>query len=266
MRGWGAASGRRSPWRPGSGQRRKRRMDMDGDRVNRGRLLLADRRCSRRATLRAGAAGLAASALVAAAPRATNAQAATPAASPVATSGDFAGLVDVGGRKVYLECHGMGSPTVVLIAGSRSSARYWTDDLLHPDAPRQMVMPGVAAFTRVYAYDRPGTYAEIKAEIVVSRSDPVAQPRTIPQMGDELHALLQAAKVPGPYVLVGHSLGGFLARFYAATYPDEVVGLVLVDAYTEFLEDVMAPAQWQALVRLNQELGSDVVVPIPGYG
>ena len=57
-----------------------------------------------------------------------------------------------------------------------------------------------------------------------------------------------------------------MARFYAATYPDEVVGLVLVDAYTELLEDVMSPEQWQALVRLNQELGSDVVHQIPGYG
>ena len=47
---------------------------------------------------------------------------------------------------------------------------------------------------------------------------------------EELHALLQAAEVPGPYLLAGHSLGGFFARLYAATYPDEVVGLVLVDA------------------------------------
>ena len=58
------------------------------------------------------------------------------------TSGDFAGLVDIGGRKLYLECHGAGSPTVVLVAGGSSSARYWTDDLLHPDAPRTMVLPG----------------------------------------------------------------------------------------------------------------------------
>src|SRR5690348_2851167 len=112
---------------------------MDIDRANPGRMLVADRRCSRRVTLRAGAAGLAASALAAAAPRASQGQSATPAASPVAASGDFAGLVDIGGRKLYLEEHGMGGPTVVLIAGGRSSARYWTDDLLHLDAPRPMV-------------------------------------------------------------------------------------------------------------------------------
>lgn len=57
-----------------------------------------------------------------------------------------------------------------------------------------------------------------------------------------------------------------MARLYASTYPEEVVGLVLVDAYSELLEDVMPPERWQALVRLNQELGSSEVVPIPGYG
>jgi pimeloyl-ACP methyl ester carboxylesterase len=195
------------------------------------------------------------------------AQSATPAvASPIPDSGDFAGLVDIGGRSLYLECHGTGSPTVVLVAGGRSSARYWSDDLLHPDAPRRMVLPAVAGFTRVCAYDRPGTYAEINEEIIPSRSDAITQPRTAPEMVAELHALLQVAEVPGPYVLAGHSWGGFMARLYAATYPDEVVGLVLVDAYTELLQDEMPPESWQALVRLNQELGSDVVVPIPGYG
>ena len=57
-----------------------------------------------------------------------------------------------------------------------------------------------------------------------------------------------------------------MARLYASTYPEEVVGLVLVDAYSELIEDVMSPEQWAALVRLNQELGSGVVHPIPGYG
>ncbi|MBA3415124.1 MAG: hypothetical protein H0U10_07885, partial [Chloroflexia bacterium] len=83
------------------------------------------------------------------APLAAAAQGATPAAaSPSAASGDFAGLVDIGGRSLYLECHGAGSPTVVLLTGYRTSARYWTDDLLHPDAPRPMVLPGVAESTR----------------------------------------------------------------------------------------------------------------------
>ena len=57
-----------------------------------------------------------------------------------------------------------------------------------------------------------------------------------------------------------------MARLYAASYPDEVVGLILIDAYSELLQDTMPPEKWQALVRLNQELGSDVVHQIPGYG
>ncbi|HEU5430131.1 MAG TPA: alpha/beta fold hydrolase [Thermomicrobiales bacterium] len=187
--------------------------------------------------------------------------------TPAPHAGDFAGLVDIGGgRHLYLECHGAGDPTVILEAGYRTSGRYWTDDLLHPEAPRTMVLPGVAQFTRVCAYDRPGTYASVGADDFVSRSDPVAQPRAAPEAAADLHALLQAAHVPGPYVLAGHSLGGFFARLYAATYPDEVVGMVLVDAYSEMLEDVMPPERWAALVRLNQGMGSDVVFPIPGYG
>ena len=67
------------------------------------------------------------------------AQSVTPAASPSAASGDFAGLVDIGGRNIYLGGRGEGSPTVLLVAGYLSSARFWTDDLLHPDAPRTMV-------------------------------------------------------------------------------------------------------------------------------
>jgi pimeloyl-ACP methyl ester carboxylesterase len=214
--------------------------------------------------MQAGAAGFVASTL-AAGLHITQAQSATPAASPVPASGDFAGLIDIGGRKLYLECHGTGSPTVVLVAGGRSSARYWTDDLLHLDAPRTMVMPEVAQFTRVCAYDRPGTYALIGDDVLPSRSDPVAQPRTVTEMVAELHALLQAA-VPGPYVLAGHSYGGLISRLYASTYSDEVIGLILVDAYSEQLEDAMPPERWQALVRVNQKLGVDKVVPIPGYG
>ena len=195
------------------------------------------------------------------------AQSATPAvSSPSAASGDFSGLVDIGGRSLYLECHGTGSPTVILVSGYRASGRFWSDDLLQPDDPRQMVLPGVAETTRVCTYDRPGTVASIGEDDFVSRSDPIAQPRTSMEVVAELHALLQAAEIPGPYVLAGHSMGGFFARLYAATYPDEVVGLVLVDAYSEQTETLMTPEQWEAMGQLSRELGSDTVVPIPGYG
>jgi pimeloyl-ACP methyl ester carboxylesterase len=129
-----------------------------------------------------------------------------------------------------------------------------------------MVLPAVAEFTRVCAYDRPGTYASIGEDDLPSRSDPIAQPRTAPEVVADLHALLQAAAIPGPYVLAAHSLGGLFARLYASTYPDEVVGLVLVDAYSERLETLLPPERWAALVRLNQGFGTDEVIPIPGYG
>ena len=193
------------------------------------------------------------------------AQSSTPAAEP-ATMDDYAGLVDIGGRSLYLECRGEGSPTVVLVSGYRASGRFWSDDLLQPDAPRTMVLPGVAQTTRVCAYDRPGTVASIDEDDFVSRSDPITQPRTSMEIVAELHALLQAAEIPGPYVLAGHSMGGFFSRLYASTYPDEVVGLVLVDAYSEQTETLMTPEQWEAMGQLSRELGSDTVVPIPGYG
>lgn len=193
---------------------------------------------------------------------------ATPAGA-VTVQSDFAGLVDIGGgRRLYLECRGTGSPTVVLEAGYRASALFWTDDLHQSQPPRTMVLPAVAGFTRVCAYDRPGTYAEFENDDDVrpSRSDAIAQPRTAPEVVADLHALLRAAGVPGPYVFGAHSLGGLFARLYASTYPEDVVGLVLVDAYSERLETLMTPAQWAALVRLNQEGGSDTVLSIPGYG
>ena len=175
-----------------------------------------------------------------------------------AASGDFAGRVDIGGRSLYLECRGSGSPTVVLVHGYRGSGRFWTDDLLQPDAPRTMVLPAVAGFTRVCTYDRPGALAtapivdddvgdpslseaEAGVKIIPSRSDPVPQPRTVTDAVTELHALLGAAGVPGPYVIAGHSLGGLLARLYAASYPDEVIGLVLVHPYTEQEEPELGP-------------------------
>jgi pimeloyl-ACP methyl ester carboxylesterase len=186
-------------------------------------------------------------------PISTVAQPATPAASsPVAASGDFAGLVDIGGgRRLYLECAGEGSPTVLLEAGYRSPATVWTDDLVQPDDPRTMVFTGVARFTRVCAYERPGAAAVVDGISQPSRSDPAPMPRSAESVVSDLHALLAAAQAPGPYVLVGHSLGGLFVRLYAATYPDEVVGLVLVDAWSEELKTLLTAEQWAAYVQFN---------------
>jgi pimeloyl-ACP methyl ester carboxylesterase len=157
-----------------------------------------------------------------------------PPAAHARQSGDFAGLVDAGrGRKMYLECRGIGSPTVVLVAGLRGSAEDWTI----AERPGPRVFPEVA---RVCAYDRPGTPVGEKP----SRSDPVAQPTTAMTAVADLHALLSAAGEAGPYVLVAHSYGGLIGRLYASTYPDDVSGLVLVDALSEGLADAQTPEQW----------------------
>jgi pimeloyl-ACP methyl ester carboxylesterase len=191
--------------------------------------------------------------------------AASPAAS--AAQGDFSGFVDIGaGRHLYLECRGTGSPVVVLEAGYRSSARVWSEDLHQSGAPRMMVFAGVAVFTRVCAYDRPGTVAALNDNVRQSRSDPVPMPRTAVDVVDDLHALLRAAGIPGPYVFAGHSPGGLFVRLYASTYPRDVLGLVLVDAYSEKLETLLTPRRWAALVRLNVRSGSDTVKLIPSYG
>ena len=125
-------------------------------------------------------------------------------ASPAAT-GDFSGLVDIGGRSLYLECRGQGSPTVILESGAGGRADVWSRDLEEPEGARTMVLPGVAAFTRVCAYDRPGTLTERNPSLdpygplfLPSRSDPVPQPRTTQDRVNDLHALLGAAAIPVP--------------------------------------------------------------------
>jgi pimeloyl-ACP methyl ester carboxylesterase len=218
----------------------------------------------RRSVLCAIAAGVVTLQLVTAAPLSAQGTAVSAAS---ASQGDFGGLIDIGGgRRIYLECRGTGSPTVVLEAGYRSSARVWSEDLHQSGGPRTMVLAGVAAFTHVCAYDRPGTVAPLKDDVRPSRSDLVPQPRTAPSVVADLHALLHAAGVPGPFVLTGHSLGGLFVRLYASTYPGEVVGLILVDPYSERLEALLTPERWAALVRLNVRFGTDTVKPIPGYG
>ena len=99
------------------------------------------------------------------------------------------------------------------------------------------MFPEVAQFTRVCACDRPGTPVGEKP----SRSDPVPQPTTAGTAVADLHALLTAAGEAGPYVLVAHSYGGLIGRLYASTYPDNVSGLVLVDALSEGLKDAETP-------------------------
>src|SRR6476620_3428597 len=116
-----------------------------------------------------------------------------------------AGLVDIGGgRKIYLECRGTGSPTVVLISGTRGAHDDWTD-LIDPKNPNSAPKPGdpavfpqVSKFTLVCAYDRPGTTLNDDTQ---PKSTPVQQPTTAQQGVGDLHAVLIASREPGPYVL-----------------------------------------------------------------
>src|SRR5215213_7862892 len=112
---------------------------------------------SRRRVLRALASGVLT--LLLASTAAAAAQGTAPPAPPAAQD-DFAGLVDIGGRRLYLECRGAGSPTVMLEAGYRDRGDIWSRDLQAPAGSRPMVLPAVAGITRVCAYDRPGTASE----------------------------------------------------------------------------------------------------------
>ena len=137
---------------------------------------------------------------------------------------------------MYLECRGIGSPTVVLVGGLRASAEDW--GIADKSAPA--ALHEVSKFTRVCAYDRPGTPVGEKP----SRSDSVPQPATAGVAVADLHALLTAAGEAKPYVLAGHSYGGLIVRLYASTYPEDVSGLVLVDALSEGIQDAQTPEQW----------------------
>ncbi len=125
-------------------------------------------------------------------------------------------LVRVNERRMHIHVTGEGTPTVVFESGMGASCLSWT-----------LVQPQVAQFTRAVSYDRAGH----------GWSDPAREPRTAQQIAQELHVLLDAAGVPGPYVLVGHSFGGYLNRAFAHMYRNEVVGMVLVDS--------IHPAEWE---------------------
>lgn len=117
-------------------------------------------------------------------------------------------LVQVGERNLHVVSRGQGSPTVVMEAAIWDFSLTWS-----------LVQPEVATFTNTLAYDRAG----------LGWSDPSAGRRSGEEMLDDLRKLLRACKISGPYVLVGQSFSGMLARLYTYCYPEEVAGLVLVD-------------------------------------
>lgn len=120
-------------------------------------------------------------------------------------------LVDVSGKHVHVISMGEGTPAVVLISGAGGLSVFW-----------HSVQSAVAAFTRVYSYDRPGYLSSDSADTDTSL--------TTSRAAYELHALLHTLSVAPPFVLVGHSFGGFIVRLFAARYPNELAGAVLLDA------------------------------------
>jgi pimeloyl-ACP methyl ester carboxylesterase len=168
---------------------------------------------------------------------------------------NVAGLVDIGGgRWLYLDCQGSGSPTVFIIPGKGSYAEAWnvvvpSDDPIrssHYDVIDRAelgrsptaTLPTLARTTRACAYDRPNTRPD-----GFDRSTPVRQPHSIQQDVDDVVKLLAAAHLSTPLVVVGHSYGGMIADLLARTHPGLVSGLVFVDPTSEFLPRLGRPDQ-----------------------
>lgn len=129
-------------------------------------------------------------------------------------------MVAIGERRLALTSSGEGTPTVVLETGLGAESGEWVE-----------VYQGVASLTRVCRHDRAGREA----------SQPARGPRDALRMVEDLHELLHVGGLPGPYILVGHSLGGLLARLYAHRYGESVASLVLVDSMHEDQFDAFGP-------------------------
>jgi pimeloyl-ACP methyl ester carboxylesterase len=136
-------------------------------------------------------------------------------------------LFDVGGHRLHLNCTGAGSPTVVLSNGTGEISQNWA-----------RIIPAVAVTSRVCAYDRAGQ----------GWSDDASRPQDGRAIAADLHALLHGAGEHGPYLLVGHSLGGVYSMTFAARYPNEVAGMVLLDS--------SSPQQFTVLPRFAHEYGT----------
>ena len=135
---------------------------------------------------------------------------ATPA--PPASTAKIENRVDVGGRRLDCRVYGNGSPTVVLVSGLEAPQAYWNS-----------VIPDLATKTTVVTYDRAG----------VGKSELAGLPAHGERSAQDLHVLLGKLAVPKPYILVGHSYGGSVARLFASMFPDDMGGLILEESQHE---------------------------------
>jgi pimeloyl-ACP methyl ester carboxylesterase len=149
-------------------------------------------------------------------------------------------MVDVGGYEMHIHCLGEASPTVVMDAGLGDFSLSWV-----------LVQPRAAELTRICVYDRAG----------LGWSERGPRPRTAQNIAEELHILLTEAGIDGPYVLVGHSAGGMYVRVYAHRYPDEVVGMVLVDTSHEEQSLRFPEAFAEADQRFMAQMAQSLLVP-----
>jgi pimeloyl-ACP methyl ester carboxylesterase len=161
---------------------------------------------------------------------------------------DTSRAIDIGnGRSIFLECKGNGRPTVILVTGLGERADNW----MITTNNKQPVFQGVASFTTVCAYDRPGTATLTEKGLELSRSTSISYKATVKDSAEDLNALLAASGEPAPYVLVGHSLGGPIIRLYASEHPDKVAAFVFDDALSEYLIDGLDEEQVRLFQKLN---------------
>lgn len=128
--------------------------------------------------------------------------------------------IDIGEYSLKVNCYGEGNPTVIFESGLEGNNLSWA-----------LVQPAISKVARTLSYDRARPVSEL--------------PRTSLDQVHELHALLDKAKVKGPYIIVAHSVGGYNARLFAGTYPKEVCGIVFVDCSHENQLENLPPEEFK---------------------
>ena len=155
--------------------------------------------------------------------------------STPSADGEVDGLVDVGGgRKIYVRCSGTGSPTVILEGGDEDTSSSYA-----------FAVPAVATVTRTCVYDRAN----------LGSSDPAPGPRGLRELVKDLEQAISAAEIPGPYILVGTSGGGYITAGYAFAHPRTIAGMVFVDVGSPFVNPpapVVRETRWDSPVNVEK--------------